>query len=197
MRRGCHRRDECAPASRCSGASGLATRRLLRPSSDLPSGARTARVRSASFVRGLCFFFRFMYRGREHVPLTCSFFDILICHLARAHTNGRWARTIHQRAPLEQKCARKCAGSRSHVTALFDTLVFTLVYAYGVRGHARGRDTTSARRPPARVGRTTARHCGYLLIIYRREINMKHPTDMLHSRHTLCDVVWALGSACL
>ena len=189
MRRGCHRRDECAPASRCSGASGLATRRLLRPSSDLPSGARTARVRSASFVRGLCVMYRFMYRGREHVPLTCSFFDILICHLARAPTLAR---------TRSRKCAR---GATSHVTALFDTS--TLVYAYAAC-YADTRVVTRhpppAGRPP--VGRTTARsppspgaHWTTLDtavgLFYRRD--MKNPTDMLHSRHTLCDVVEGTG----
>ena len=195
MRRGCHRRDECAPASRCSGASGLATRRLLRPSSDLPSGARTARVRSASFVRGLCVMYRFMYRGREHVPLTCSFFDILICHLARAPTFGR--------APA-RKCAR--GEATSHVTALFDTS--TLVYAYA--GYAAcyadtrvvTRHPPPAGRPP--VGRTTARsppspgfHWTTLDtavgLFYRREIPLT--CSIADTRYAMSSR--ALGSECL
>ena len=76
-----------------------------------------------------------------------------------------------------------------------------------LRGHARCDATPSARRPLARrtydralwqplsaVSRRSldnTGHCGR--VILPTMTDMKNPTDMLHSRHTLCDVVEGTG----
>ena len=115
------------------------------------------------------------------------------------------ARTNIGAHPLESARAPGTGEATSHVTALFDTS--TLVYAYA--GYAAcyadtrvvTRHPPPAGRPP--VGRTGPRalsavsrltgHCGRVILPTRNFTDMKNPTDMLHSRHTLCDVVEGTG----